>query len=247
MFRRLSARSLLGHVSAPTNVKPVRWVVGLFAVLALLAAVAPGALLVIDGPVSELMRRDVLVGSSRLVSMVGATEVAVVVALTVMAAVWWRCRTLSWVIGATLVSGALLNVGLKLMIGRPRPAMPATGTALASFPSGHTFQATLLLGLLPVAAYVLTRHRTLVILMGLAAGLGVALVAASRVVLGAHWPTDVIGGVLVGLAVLEVAHLVLASRHGEGASCRCVLGSGGPTSTASSAVWRDVSRRSPVG
>jgi undecaprenyl-diphosphatase len=192
-------------------------------VMSLIAVVANGWLLTVDEPLSTFARVASIQGFARVLSQIGGTEIAIAVTVALSAVLWRRCRTSSLAIPITIAVGALANVVLKQAIGRPRPPDPSTGTALASFPSGHTFQATLLLGLLPLAVLLLTQRHDLVRWARVGAGVGIAAVAASRVVLGAHWPTDVIAGFLVGLALLEVTHLLLARSHRRTTDCACPL------------------------
>ena len=130
--------------------------------LSLLVVVANASVLAVDQPLSAAARVGSIEGVARLVSKLGGTETAVIAAVGLAALVWRRCRATSLAIPITIAVGAVANVVLKDVIGRARPPSPATGTALASFPSGHTFQATLLLGLLPLAVLILTERRDLV-------------------------------------------------------------------------------------
>ena len=109
---------------------------------------------------------------------------------------------------------AIVNVVTKALIGRPRPDVPDTGVALASYPSGHTIHATIVLGLIPPTLYLLT-HRSLSAWISYPLLLAAAIVTGlSRVALGAHWLTDVIAGHLVGLFLLVAADLVVEyHRH----------------------------------
>ena len=201
-----------------------RWrlLAAVFAGLAALAAVSHSTLLLIDEPLSELGRRDWLAASFRAITTLGGTEIAIGVAVVIAAVLWLRCRTFAVVYPVTLLVGAVINIGLKELVGRPRPPAPDTGVSLASFPSGHTLQATLLFGLLPLAVWLLTQravaHRLAVLLSAVA----IVAVGVSRVLLGAHWPTDVVGGVLVGLALILVAEHVLTVRTSH-RHCRCAL------------------------
>ena len=94
----------------------------------------------------------------------------------------------------------LLVWGLKTMLGVPRPDEVLSPPDSGAFPSGHTAGITLMVTLLASFVAGETRNRkrwqSYVIL-----SLPLAPVALSRLYLGVHWFTDVIGGILLGLAV----------------------------------------------
>lgn len=133
-----------------------------------------------------------------------AMPVITVVAAVAIALAWRRWTP---VILMAIASGGslLMTVTGKELTGRARPpqslAVPPFETS-ASFPSGHTLNATVVLGL---TAYLLViwlrrkRWRTLVIVV---AGVLVVAMGLSRVFLGHHWLTDVIAGWAIGLGWL---------------------------------------------
>ena len=108
----------------------------------------------------------------------------------------------------------ILFWGMKLVVNRPRPPLSIhlTTVGSASYPSGHTAVATAVAAALVLAA---TRARRPLVRRSLLPML-VALplvVGLSRVALGVHWLTDVVGGALLGLGwVLVLAALVLPGR-----------------------------------
>ncbi|MGI8943513.1 MAG: phosphatase PAP2 family protein [Qipengyuania sp.] len=100
----------------------------------------------------------------------------------------------------TVMLGWLANTGLKQLVGRDRPEivphlMEAGGE---SFPSGHSFNAAVVYIAMAIAFAALSRrHSVRYVLIGSAMVLS-ALVAGSRVVLGVHFPSDVVAGWLGG-------------------------------------------------
>lgn len=193
-----------------------------FGSLGVLAATTHRLLLLLDAPLSAKVRGHGLADLFRSVSSVGATETAAAAALVVAVLMWRRCRAFAIIYPATLLMGAVLNVVLKVVIARPRPPDPDAGVALASFPSGHTFQAALVLGMLPLALLTVSRWVPLTRAAIAVATIGTAAVALSRVYLGAHWPIDVVGGAVIGFVLVEAAHLTLLKTHRTG-RCTCAL------------------------
>lgn len=122
-------------------------------------------------------------------------------------------RPLRFVIPTALAASLATNV-MKLVVARPRPA---DGIALRhfsgySFPSGHATTAAALWGALAVALYWSGRLR---LRSAVALWLTFAVaVSASRIVLGAHWLTDVVAGTAVGTGFVAVAVLITAPLHG---------------------------------
>lgn len=104
------------------------------------------------------------------------------------------------IVGVTL--GAALNGLLKVITGRPRPS-PALVDVMKiynhdSFPSGHVVFFVEYFGFLLFLSYVLLKRgrlrNTLLTLFGVL----IALIGVSRVYMGAHWPSDVLGAYLAG-------------------------------------------------
>ena len=139
----------------------------------------------------------------------GGTVGMPVIAVVIVGVLAVRRR--SWLpvvlMGIAAAGSVLITLLGKDLTGRARPpvslAVPPLETS-ASFPSGHTLNATVVLG---VAAYLVMLGRTHLRSRLLVASVVVVFVIAmglSRVWLGHHWLTDVIAGWLVGLAWLGV-------------------------------------------
>jgi undecaprenyl-diphosphatase len=111
-----------------------------------------------------------------------------------------------WLVAALVVSPS--NGGVKVLVDRPRPAAhlveiseKASGL---SFPSGHVTAAVLVYGFIFYLAALLVPARPLRLLVQAVCLLIIGLTAAQRVYVGAHWPSDVLGGLLFGGLVLSI-------------------------------------------
>jgi undecaprenyl-diphosphatase len=112
-----------------------------------------------------------------------------------------RWRTLALVVGST-VGGAVVNTLLKSLFARPRPTVVPhlTHVLTESFPSGHAMlSAIVYLTLGAVVAQLVERRRQRAYLVGVALALTL-VIGLTRVYLGVHYPTDVLGGWMAGLA-----------------------------------------------
>jgi undecaprenyl-diphosphatase len=98
--------------------------------------------------------------------------------------------------------GWLVNQFLKLLIGRPRPSDLLVDVAgvfhFNSFPSGHVVFFTEFFGFMLFLAHVLLNRGPLRHVLRILPALLIASVGLSRVYLGAHWPSDVVGAYLAG-------------------------------------------------
>ncbi|MCM5570600.1 phosphatase PAP2 family protein [Burkholderiaceae bacterium FT117] len=128
-----------------------------------------------------------------------------------LALAWRReLRATGWLL-AVVVGGAALNALLKHAFERARPSFDALAPRVGdyAFPSGHAANVTLLYGAIVVLLACRARNRAVRATVAAVAVAMVLAVAASRVVLGAHYPTDVVAGVAEGLAWLVLCTLVM--------------------------------------
>lgn len=112
-----------------------------------------------------------------------------------------KYRSLVLLLIAT-VGGVLLEVGLKSLVGRGRPTVvPHLMTAYSlSFPSGHSMMSVVVyLTLAAILAPLLKSRPARIYVVGMALFVSM-LIGVSRVYLGVHYPSDVLGGWLLGLA-----------------------------------------------
>lgn len=141
--------------------------------------------------------------------------VALVVAVTLL--LWLRDRPWREVLLLPVACGgaALIVTVIKVAMARPRPMIGevvATASGFA-FPSGHSAQAVACYGALAWLAAHLTSTRTVTVLAWSSAVVVAVLIGASRLYLGVHWLSDVVGGWLLGAAWLTVAVSAAAARQ----------------------------------
>ena len=101
----------------------------------------------------------------------------------------------------TVVGGFSLMSAFKIVFFRARPQLwPAlVKETTYSFPSGHATMSTVFFGGLVAVVFHLSQRRLHRVLAALVASVFVTGVAVSRIYLGAHWATDTIAGILLGL------------------------------------------------
>lgn len=175
----------------------------------------------IDMPISRALlehRVDWLTDAMRWVTDLGSGVVLVLFVLA--AAVFsWR-RTHNWVtlviLGAALFGGMVLGDAVKPLVKRVRPPfMAAIHVDGYAFPSSHATRAIAVYGALAYVAAGLTRTWSAKVAAWTAALLVVLLVGFSRIYLGVHWTTDVLGGYALG--ALWVAAVLVSTSAVQGA------------------------------
>jgi undecaprenyl-diphosphatase len=142
----------------------------------------------------------------RNVTSFGDAEFLTLVALmTTLALVLRGQRRLALLWMLVTVSAGLMDGQLKRLVGRPRPQFvtPLVKIPSASFPSGHAFGSAVVYGLLAVLLRRWVPGK-LGPILGVLSLLLVAAIGVSRVVIGAHWPSDVAAGFAVGFAWVAV-------------------------------------------
>lgn len=159
---------------------------------------------VIDETTYELITKSMTNGITNVmlfVSHLGSAITLIVFAVAFILLI--RNKTTSKLIAINLILVFLLNRILKLIFARPRPEVlkiiQETGY---SFPSGHSMVATGFYGFLIYLIYKNIKNNELkypliILLAILILGIGI-----SRIYLGAHYATDVIGGWIIGIIYL---------------------------------------------
>ena len=176
------------------------------------------------------------------ITRVGSPGVWVVTALAAAWLLWRRERFLFWAWVASNLGGGLLQLLLKALVHRNRPQYAAAylhGQSY-SFPSGHTMSATICWSLLVVCAGLsLGWHRERRARLYVASTALILAIGFSRIYLGVHYPSDVLGGLVIGTAwVLLCTTAIRIVQSGEAARERADVATRGGISTSPPATRR---------
>jgi len=179
-----------------------------FIILSIFVFFVPG--FIIDREFSQEVQETqnhFLDNSMTAVSIVGNMPYSVIMVLCTAAVFFlFRYKRESLFVILTGLSGAISTL-IKLVINRPRPSEPLVrvlGKNLQqSFPSGHVMFYIVFFGFITVLMFRLAAiPKFLRIFFASISVLMIFLVCFSRIYLGAHWFTDVLGGFLLGLLCL---------------------------------------------
>jgi undecaprenyl-diphosphatase len=150
----------------------------------------------------------------RTVSRFGSTLVVLAAGATLALLTWSRCRAVSIAIVVSTLARPPLEFTLKTAVGRDRPnfGQLVNGEG-SSFPSGHVMAAIALYGLAPIVVGLFTRSRVVWWTSVVLSALMILAIGASRVYLGVHWFSDVVGSLLLGSFFLLGIEAVLGYAH----------------------------------
>ena len=144
-------------------------------------------------------------------------------------AVWWRRPPIFLQVAIADLAGQLISYGLKQWIGRVRPNdVYASPKPLVhaphdgSFPSGH---ATVSFACATVLAFYAPRAAPAFFVLA-------AAIAWSRVYVGVHYPLDVLGGAVLGVAIALALRFLARGRPEAGSAGREARRPGGPRAIA---------------
>jgi undecaprenyl-diphosphatase len=190
------------------------------AVFLALALGAVGDWLPWDGPITRWVidaRTPWLDGLFRRLSFLGSTRVVLTVSAAAAAVAWRRCPRLAVAILVIALARPLTEWALKELVSRDRPIGDRMVRGRGySFPSGHPMATAASWGVLPLVVALYTRRRLLWWLVAVGVWAVTVGVAISRVWLGVHWSSDVIGGLLLAVLGVAGAERLLTATHGGG-------------------------------
>lgn len=193
-------------------------IVVLFGAMAAAAAVSHGALLrVWDEPVRSFIsahRVDALDTFFLYVTRLGSWQVVVIGLVVLLALAWRVCAPMATLLIVATLARPACEWLLKSSVGRVRPSEGAlVSSGGPSFPSGHVMAAIALWGLVPPIVALITHRRAVWWAATITSSAIIVLVAASRVYIGVHWLSDVVGALLFGAVFLLVIERIAEVSH----------------------------------
>ncbi|HEY5482387.1 MAG TPA: phosphatase PAP2 family protein [Propionibacteriaceae bacterium] len=145
----------------------------------------------------------------------------------------------------SLVAGGgslAMTIAIKSLVGRSRPplaeAVPPYESS-ASFPSGHTLNAIVITGILVYSILLIVRTRRAKVLTVVLGSVYAIAIGLSRVYLGHHWLSDVVGACLLGLAWLTVVIVAHRLAHAYATRRRPTASTGSSSAPGKDPVAED--------
>lgn len=155
-----------------------------------------------DSSVSHLIisfRSALLTQIMIIISMIGSTGIVFASVFILGYLLLTKHRKEALIYAAIVLMGAGINAVIKLIIQRPRPGELALVTEKDfSFPSGHSMDSFIFFLTIAYFTFHFTRNKTITAVVSVFAVVLIFLIGVSRIYLGVHYPSDVLGGYLAG-------------------------------------------------
>jgi membrane-associated phospholipid phosphatase len=153
---------------------------------------------------------DVLAGITHLGDTI--TILTVGVAISAYGLWRWRKPSIPLFVASVVLGQVLISNTIKLAIDRARPELrPRATFSGTSFPSGHTTAAAATYLAVALVLGIATSPRTRAALAGAAVAIAVA-VGSTRVLLGVHWFSDVLAGLVIGWSWFGICAVAFGGR-----------------------------------
>ena len=144
---------------------------------------------------------DYLTSFYKFITFFGSTKFMIslcIILLVIFILVKKKWYGINIVIG--LISSTIVNNVVKVLISRERPdVLKLVNESTYSFPSGHTMASVMMYGIIIYYIYRSKLNKYLKWILISIFGLLILLIMISRIYLGAHYVTDVVGGLLLSL------------------------------------------------
>ncbi len=151
---------------------------------------------------------------AKIITKLGNAESLILITIILCFVI--KNKKIKWAIPINLLCSGLLNFALKNIIQRPRPVefriIDASGY---SFPSGHSMISMAFYGFLIYLVYKTVKNKYLKVISILLLVALIFLIGVSRIYLGVHYTSDVIGGFLLAISYLTLYIGILKRVNNE--------------------------------
>ena len=149
------------------------------------------------------MRNNILTSVFRVITNLGGAYCLIIIAI--LCAIFIKNKKIAFAIPINLILSTILNLVLKNIVERPRPIgyrlIDETGY---SFPSGHSMISAAFYGLIIYFIWKNVKNIKLKYISCILLALLILLIGISRIYLGVHYASDVIGGFIISIAYLII-------------------------------------------
>ena len=157
---------------------------------------------------------DILTNIFKVITFFGSTIFIVILCVVLFIIfIILRRKNISFIIASCLIVSTIFNNVIKIIIRRPRPEVLKLVTETTySFPSGHTMASVTMYGIL---LYLLIRsnvNKKIKCILGAFLMILPILVGISRIYLGAHFASDILGGMILSTILLLIETGIIVKR-----------------------------------
>lgn len=149
------------------------------------------------------MRNNILTSVFRVITNLGGAYFLIII--TILCAIFIKNKKIAFAIPINLILSTILNLVLKNIVERPRPIgyrlIDETGY---SFPSGHSMISAAFYGLIIYFIWKNVKNIKLKYISCILLALLILLIGISRIYLGVHYASDVLGGFTISIAYLII-------------------------------------------
>ena len=155
-----------------------------------------------------------------LVSFIGNGPIMfMIVGITSLILYIFKLRVEAIIGSLSTAGGALSGSLIKILVDRSRPSADHVRVSVwlsdKSYPSGHVLAFTVFFGFLLYLLFYKSKYRVREIIPVILLILLITTIGISRIYLGVHWASDVLGGYLLGALWLMLAIKLYNSYHGK--------------------------------
>ena len=138
-----------------------------------------------------------------------------IIGLLILVGIYFKFRKRIWVLAGTVLANLGINSLIKIIIRRPRPLNTEMWMKESSysFPSGHTATSVCLYLLLFLIAYKTIDNKIIRRILMTLSIFAIIIVPITRLIMGVHYPTDVLGGILMGSSSALISYNIFFNKE----------------------------------